>query len=168
MLLNIHVTDPVPLVGIINPVGTELGDVVTRVGADVDEFKVGDRVFAFAPEGCLATKAVLQRYHAVKLPDNLSFQDAAGVPVVFATVIHGLINVARVQKDQSVLIHAGCGGVGLSAIQIFRMVGAEMYVMVGSPEKVDYLVNTYGVPRNRILNSCNESFLEGVMRETND
>lgn len=160
-------------VGVINPVGSvqmelgiELGGVVTRVGADVDEFQVGDRVFAFAPEGCLATKAVLQRYHAAKLPDDLSFADAAGVPVVFATAIHGLVNVARVEKGQSVLVHAGCGGVGLSAIQICRMLGAEIYVTVGSPEKVEYLMSTYGIPRNRIFNSRDESFLEGVMRET--
>ncbi|KAF5490577.1 Highly reducing polyketide synthase FUM1 [Colletotrichum fructicola] len=171
--IGLNLKDVLTAMGVINPVGSvqmelgiELGGVVTRVGSDVDEFKVGDRVFAFAPEGCLATKAVLQRYHAAKLPDNLSFQDAAGVPVVFATVIHGLINIGHLQKDQSVLIHAGCGGVGLSAIQICRMIGAEIFVTVGSPDKVDYLMKTYDIPRNRIFHSRDESFLDGVMRET--
>ncbi|KAJ0308573.1 hypothetical protein Brms1b_009450 [Colletotrichum noveboracense] len=171
--IGLNLKDVLTAMGVINPVGSvqmelgiELGGIVTRVGSDVDEFKIGDRVFAFAPEGCLVTKAVLQRYHAAKLPDNLSFQDAAGVPVVFATVIHGLIKIGHLQKDQSVLIHAGCGGVGLSAIQICRMIGAEIFVTVGSPDKVDYLMNTYGIPRNRIFHSRDESFLDGVMRET--
>ncbi|KAH7115402.1 hypothetical protein B0J13DRAFT_654214, partial [Dactylonectria estremocensis] len=171
--IGLNLKDVLTAMGVINPVGSvqmelgiELGGIITRVGSDVDEFEVGDRVFAFAPEGCLATKAILQRYHAAKLPDNLSFQDAAGIPVVFATVIHGLINVGRLQKDQSVLIHASCGGVGLSAIKICRMIGAEMFVTVGSQDKVDYLMKTYGIPRNRIFNSRDESFLEGIMKET--
>jgi NADPH:quinone reductase-like Zn-dependent oxidoreductase len=98
----------------------------------------------------------------------MSHEDAATVPVVFATVIQCLLNIGRVEKGQSVLIHAACGGVGMAAIQVCKMVAAEIYATVGSEEKVEYLINNFGIPRNRIFNSRNDTFVEGVMRETQD
>ncbi len=67
---------------------------------------------------------------------------------------------------QSLLIHSACGGVGIAAIQLAQMVGAEIYTTVGTEEKVRYLTDTFGIPPNRIFNSRDESFVEGVMRET--
>ncbi len=67
---------------------------------------------------------------------------------------------------QTILIHSACGGVGLAAIQLAQMVGAEIYATVGSDEKVDYLVKTFHLPRNRIFNSRNASFVDGLMGET--
>jgi NADPH:quinone reductase-like Zn-dependent oxidoreductase len=64
------------------------------------------------------------------------------------------------------LIHSACGGVGLSAIQISRLIGAEIFATVGSEEKVQYLVDTFGIPRNRIFNSRDSSFKQGVLKET--
>ena len=55
---------------------------------------------------------------------------------------------------------------GIAAIQLARMAGATIYATVGSEEKVQYLMETYGLPRNRIFNSHDSSFVEGVMRET--
>lgn len=68
---------------------------------------------------------------------------------------------------QTVLIHSACGGVGLAAIQVARMLEAELYVTVGNEEKVRYLMDNYNIPRNRIFQSRDKSFVEGVMRETN-
>jgi acyl carrier protein len=68
---------------------------------------------------------------------------------------------------QNVLIHSACGGVGLAAIQVARMLEAELYVTVGSEEKVKYLMDNYNIPRNRIFHSRDNSFVDGVMRETN-
>lgn len=64
------------------------------------------------------------------------------------------------------LIHSGAGGVGLAAIQVARMLGAEIYTTVGSKKKVQYLMDTFGIPRNRILNSRNTSFVGDLLRET--
>jgi NADPH:quinone reductase-like Zn-dependent oxidoreductase len=96
----------------------------------------------------------------------MTFTDAATVTCVFATVIQGLLQVGRLGRGMSVLIHSACGGVGLAAIQVARMVGAEIFVTVGAQEKVDFLVQEFGLPRNRIFNSRNESFYDDVMRET--
>jgi NAD(P)-dependent dehydrogenase (short-subunit alcohol dehydrogenase family) len=67
---------------------------------------------------------------------------------------------------QSVLIHSACGGVGIAAIQICRMVGAEIYATVGNEEKVQYLTETFGITRDRIFDSRSISFRSGVMQAT--
>ena len=64
------------------------------------------------------------------------------------------------------LIHSACGGVGLAAIQISKMVGASIFVTVGNEEKVNYLIDTFDIPRNKIFNSRDSSFVDGIMRET--
>lgn len=65
------------------------------------------------------------------------------------------------------MIHSACGGVGIAAINLAQMVGAEIYATVSNEDKVKLLTETYGIPRNRIFNSRDTSFYEGVMRETN-
>lgn len=67
---------------------------------------------------------------------------------------------------QSALVHSACGGVGLAAVQICQMLGAELYVTVGNDEKVQFLMENFNIPRNRIFNSRDLSFVDGVMRET--
>jgi NADPH:quinone reductase-like Zn-dependent oxidoreductase len=64
------------------------------------------------------------------------------------------------------LIHSACGGVGISAIQIARHLGAKIYATVGTEDKVQYLMDTFGLERNCIFNSRDASFLQDVMRET--
>jgi len=67
---------------------------------------------------------------------------------------------------QSVLIHSRCGGVGLAAIQIARMIGAEIYTTVSNEEKASYLTKTFGIPRNNIFHSRDSSFVDDLMRRT--
>ena len=64
------------------------------------------------------------------------------------------------------LIHSACGGIGIAAINVCRMVGAKIYATVGTQEKVDYLANTFNIPRERIFGSRDSGFLPGLMRET--
>ncbi|PVH93269.1 KR-domain-containing protein [Periconia macrospinosa] len=66
-----------------------------------------------------------------------------------------------------VLIQSACGGIGIAAIHICRMIGAEVFATVGSDEKVAYQMETFNIPQNRIFNSRDSSFLPGIMRETN-
>ncbi|KAI0970067.1 KR domain-containing protein [Xylaria arbuscula] len=89
------------------------------------------------------------------------------MPVVFATAIHSLIDIARLEKNQSVLIHSRCGGVGLAAIQISRMIGARIFTTVSNEDKVKYLMDNFDIPRSLIFNSRDPSFVTDLMRETN-
>jgi NADPH:quinone reductase-like Zn-dependent oxidoreductase len=145
--------------------GLEGAGTIKYVGSGVTDLAAGDRVLVFGA-GCFATSLVAPASLCVKIPDDLSFEDAATMPCVFATVIYSLLHVGRLEKGMSVLIHSACGGVGIAAIQICKAMEAEIFCTVGNEEKVQYLMSTFGIPRNRIFNSRDSSFLPDVMRET--
>ncbi|KAI1459633.1 hypothetical protein F4805DRAFT_48404 [Annulohypoxylon moriforme] len=147
--------------------GCDLSGVVTYIGPKVSNLCVGDRIMAVAGN-TFSTKAKVAADLCVKIPDDLGFEDAATMPLVYATAIHSLLNVGRLESGQTVLIHSACGGVGLAAIQLCRMVGAEIFATVSNEEKVTYLVDVCGIPQNRIFNSreSSDGFLSGIMRET--
>ncbi|KAI1128529.1 hypothetical protein F5Y10DRAFT_265029 [Nemania abortiva] len=149
-----------------NPtLGCEAAGVIRRVGPNAKKFRVGDRVLLLGMR-TFSTVLTLSELLCEKLPSDISFTEGASMPVVFATAIQSLINVAHLEKDQSVLIHSGCGGVGLAAIQIARMIGAQVFTTVGNEDKVRYLMENFGIPRNHIFDSRSTSFAADLMRET--
>ncbi|KAF2164140.1 hypothetical protein M409DRAFT_68050 [Zasmidium cellare ATCC 36951] len=145
--------------------GLEGAGVVRGVGSDVKAFKPGDRVVAMDHQ-MLSALVVTHENMCAKIPDSLEFLDAATMFTVFATVQQSLIKIGRLQRGESLLIHSACGGVGLAAVQIAQMIGAEIYATVGSNAKAQYLVDTFGIPRNRIFYSRDNSFVKDVYRET--
>ncbi|KAG6359884.1 hypothetical protein INS49_010937 [Diaporthe citri] len=144
--------------------GAEASGIVTRAGPNTP-FKVGDRVFgcherlfgtfARGPHHCLAPK-----------PDQLSFREAAAIPIVFMTAYIALYDYARIKTGETVLIHSAAGGLGQACIQLAQLAGAEVFATVGSLDKVDHLAQTYGIPRDHIFSSRDLSFSKGVMRMT--
>ncbi|KAJ9206236.1 hypothetical protein DTO021D3_4917 [Paecilomyces variotii] len=148
--------------------GIEAAGIVRRVGADVspDNLQVGDRVVCFCRKDAFSTYTTTLADVCVRIPDSLTFNQAGTMLIPYFTAIHSMINVGRVTKGQSVMIHSACGGVGLAAIQVAQMLEVELYVTVGNEEKVKYLMDNYNIPRNRIFNSRDKSFVDGVMRET--
>ncbi|WYZ46092.1 hypothetical protein EsH8_IX_000317 [Colletotrichum jinshuiense] len=149
----------------IGNLGLEASGVVRQTGPNAKELTPGDRVFVFGG-GCFSTGIIISEKLCVKIPESLSFEDAATMPCVFSTVIHGLLDVGRLSEGDSVLIHSACGGVGLAAIQLCKMIGAEIYCTVGSEEKVQYLESTFGISREHIFNSRDASFLPDVLNAT--
>ncbi|PGG97404.1 hypothetical protein AJ79_09216 [Helicocarpus griseus UAMH5409] len=145
--------------------GYEAAGIVRRVGPNVTKLRVGDRA-AVVGINAFATVITGREEYYEKLPDNISFVEGACIPTIFITAVYGLIDLGHLSKGQSVLIHSGAGGVGLAAIQVARMLGAEIYTTVGSEGKAQYLTDTFGIPRNRILNSRNSSFVDDLLRET--
>jgi acyl transferase domain-containing protein/NADPH:quinone reductase-like Zn-dependent oxidoreductase/acyl carrier protein len=143
--------------------GDEVGGIVVEVGAGVTHVKPGDRVFGLAVFG-LATQTIARCSDVRRIPDGLSFEEAATIPVVFMTAWHALNNVARLRKGECVLIHAGAGGVGMAAIQIAQHLGAEIIASAGSPAK-RALLQTLGV--KHIIDSRRGDFAEAVMQLTN-
>jgi NADPH:quinone reductase-like Zn-dependent oxidoreductase len=77
-------------------------------------------------QGFLANSITISADQAAKIPDSLTFEDAATMPLAFCTAIYALRNVANLQKGQTILIHSACGSVGLAAIQLSQMAGAEV------------------------------------------
>ena len=125
--------------------GLEGAGVVRRVGPKVKDFKPGNRVAAME-HNMLSTLLIANEIMCVKIPESLSFIDAATMFTVYATVQQSLITVGQLKKGESLLIHSACGGVGLAAIQIARMIGAEIYATVGPEEKAQYLVKNRNIP----------------------
>ncbi|KAL2074713.1 hypothetical protein VTL71DRAFT_8492 [Oculimacula yallundae] len=145
--------------------GYEAAGVVRRVGKNVTKLRAGDRAVVLG-SSTFSTVLTAPAILCEKLSDNISFLEGACIPTVFMTAVYGLMDLGHLSKDQSVLIHSGCGGVGLAAIQVAQMLGAEIYTTVGSESKVQYLMETCGIPRNRIFNSRSDSFVENLLRET--
>lgn len=141
--------------------------IVSKVGSKVTQLKVGDRVICLG-RGLCTTRKIVPAKNCIAASEDVSLEDAASLPIIFMTVVHSLLTLANLQEDQSVLIHSACGGVGLAAIQVSRMVGANIFVTVGSKEKADYLVNELGIPRDHIFDSRSPSFLQGVLEKTNN
>ncbi|TFF14461.1 NADP-dependent oxidoreductase [Pseudomonas sp. BCA14] len=107
--------------------GNDLAGVVVEVGAHVQRFKPGDEVYARPPEARIGTFAELiaVNENAIALkPANLDMAHAASIPLVALTAWQVLVETARLQRGQKVLIHAGSGGVGSLAIQLAKHLGA--------------------------------------------
>lgn len=123
--------------------GAECSGTITAIGPGVEGLRVGDRVAGFAL-GAMRSHFVLPASSVARIPPNLSDEDAASIPVVFLTAIHALRNLANLQPGERVLIHAATGGVGLAALQVAQLAGAEIFATAGSTQKREYL-NSLGV-----------------------
>ncbi|KAL9032542.1 MAG: hypothetical protein Q9214_007924, partial [Letrouitia sp. 1 TL-2023] len=145
--------------------GMDSSGVISRVGPEVKDLAIGDRVMCLGA-GNLASHVVTPEELCERIPDSLPFEEAATMPAAYATATAAFCNIGNLRPRQSVLIHSACGGVGMATLQLAKMTGAEIYATVGSEEKVQYLVATFGLPRNRIFNSRDASFVEDIKRET--
>jgi acyl transferase domain-containing protein len=129
-------------------IGCEAAGVISRVGSQVTDVSVGDRVTYITGldhVGCFHTFGRVDQSVVTKIPDSLSYSDAAGLPAVYVTVLYALRDVARLAKGEKVLIHAAAGGVGQAAINYAKSVGAEIFATCSTPEKrnVGYLLHIY-------------------------
>jgi NADPH2:quinone reductase len=116
--------------------GTEAAGEVEAVGSAVDHLKVGDRVaYATGPLGACAELHVLPAQHLVRLPDSISFEQAAALLLKGLTVQYLLRQTYRVEAGQTILWHAAAGGVGLIACQWARALGVQLIGTLSSPEK---------------------------------
>ena len=142
--------------------GDEVAGIIQAVGAGVTHVKPGDRVFGLAVFG-LATHSMARGGDVRIMPDGLTFEEAATLPVVFMTSWHALKTVANLKKGERILIHAGAGGVGMAAIQIAHHLGAEVIASAGSPAK-RALLEVLGVAH--VIDSRRADFAEDVMEIT--
>ena len=147
--------------------GCECAGVVKRVGEHCRSLRKGDQVCAVIT-GCMNTYARCNTQLAVKFPADLSFVEAAALLVTGSTAYNSLVEVARLQRGETVLIHAASGGTGQMAVQIAQSVGAEIFATVGFDEKKRLLMDLYGIPEDHIFYSRDSTFAQGIMRMTQD
>ncbi|MEV5123427.1 type I polyketide synthase, partial [Streptomyces decoyicus] len=128
-VLNVLGTYP----GDAGALGLEGAGVVTETGPSVVGLAPGDRVMGLFP-CAFGPVAVADERMVVRVPEGWSFAQAASVPVAFLTAYHALVELGGVQAGESVLVHAGAGGVGMAAVQLARHLGAEVFA-TASPGK---------------------------------
>ena len=116
--------------------GLECAGEVLAVGEGVTRYKTGDSVCALLSGGGYAQQVCVPAGQALPVPEGFSFEQAAAIPEVFATAYLNLFGEARLQRTETVLLHAGASGVGTAAIQLCKAFGNECYVTVGSDDKV--------------------------------
>ncbi|PQZ57079.1 MULTISPECIES: NADP-dependent oxidoreductase [Bacillus] len=137
--------------------GNDFSGVIVKVGAKVTRFKVGDEIYARPRKGKIGTFAEYIAIHeddiALK-PKNLSFEEAASIPLVGLTSYQALHDIMQLQKGQKILIHAGSGGVGTFAIQLAKIMGAT--VATTASEAGANLVKSLGA--DEIINYKTEKF----------
>ncbi|CAL8084892.1 unnamed protein product [Orchesella dallaii] len=149
----------------INTVGLDLAGVVKRVGEKVTKWKVGDRV-----SGCnvhlnaLPSHLKLHQDLLIGLSQNTTFCEAATIPAVYVTSIVCLLDIAKIRKEDVVLIHTAAGGVGLSAIEICKHVGCTIIATAGGKRKQNYL-RSLGI--QHIFHSRNTQYGDQILELTN-
>jgi len=142
--------------------GYEVAGEVETVGEGVSDWKLGDRVVAGTRFGGQAELVTVPASQALPLPDRLSFEQGAAFPVNYGTAYAALILMGSLRKGDRVLIHAAGGGVGISATQIARNVGAEIFG-TASPGKHE-AIRAQGV--DHAIDYRNQDFETEVMRIT--
>lgn len=143
--------------------GTDFAGVVTAVGPDVIDHRVGDRVGGLSADSCWATFVTCAANLAVTLPPGLPDDWAAAMPTPHATAWYGLHSLARIKPADRVLIHSGTGGVGQAAIAIARAAGAEIFATAGSAQRREALRNM-GI--ERVYDSRSTEFADLIRRDT--
>lgn len=137
--------------------GNDFSGVITKIGSKVTRFKVGDEIYARPRKNKIGTFAEYIAIHeddiALK-PKNLSFEEAASIPLVGLTSYQALHDIMQLQKGQKILIHAGSGGVGTFAIQLAKIMGAT--VTTTASEAGANLVTSLGA--DEIINYKTEKF----------
>lgn len=132
--------------------GWDLAGVISEIGSNVTKWNVGDRVFS-RPEttrfGTYAEYTAVDEHLLAKLPDSISYEEAAAVPLAGLTAWQALFTHGDLKEGETVLIHAGAGGVGIYAIQLAKNAGAhvittaseknhELLYSLGADQVIDY------------------------------
>ena len=117
--------------------GSELAGIVRAVGEGVEDFAPEDQVYGGVPLGAFAERAVVPGLMLRSLPRGMSFEEAAGLPIVYPTSYVGLVQRTSLQPGETLLVHAAAGGVGIAAVQIGKALGAHVIATAGGSKKLE-------------------------------
>lgn len=126
-----------PPPGASDVLGLECSGVISAVGPGVDGWAVGDEVCALLTGGGYAEKVVVPAGQVMPVPDGLDLVTAGALPEVACTVWSNVFMTAGLQRDETLLVHGGAGGIGTFAIQLAHALGARILTTAGSREKLD-------------------------------
>jgi len=143
--------------------GFECAGKVTAVGEGVKNFKIGDNVLGLCTP-CFLEYVTRPIHSLAKLPQGISFEEAATLPMPYMTAYYSLVKKADLQKGERVLIHSAAGGVGLAAVKVAQWIGAEIFATAGTEKKREYL-GSLGI--SHVMDSRSLDFADQVKEITN-
>ncbi|CAL8112503.1 unnamed protein product [Orchesella dallaii] len=159
------VLKPIPLFDDMNCIGLDFSGVVTQIGSHVRKVKPGDFVICpnFDKNLALPSHVKVSQSFVMHLPEEMTFCEGATIPAAFMTGFYCLYDLGRLKKDDTLLIHAASGGVGLAAIRLAKAVNANIVATAGSDRKRAYL-RSIGIVH--VFNSRTTEFSEKILELT--
>ncbi len=122
--------------------GNEASGTVSAIGDGVTKFSVGDKVIITPTGGAFAGKCLIEQDLAMPLPAGMNFEQGAGFAITYGTSYHALKQCAKLQAGETLLVLGAAGGVGTTAVQIGKAMGARVIAAASTDEKVDFARST--------------------------
>ena len=117
--------------------GLEVAGVIVARGPDVTQWQIGDQVCALTPGGAYAEYCATPAAHCLRIPKGLTMLQAAAIPETYFTVWSNLFDMGHLKSNETILIHGGSSGIGVTAIQFAKAFGAKVITTVGSSKKAE-------------------------------
>jgi putative PIG3 family NAD(P)H quinone oxidoreductase len=143
--------------------GLEVSGVIVDKASDVSEWQIGDRVCALTPGGGYAEYCAAPAVHCLPIPDGLSMLQAAALPENYFTVWTNVFERGELKQGETLLVHGGSSGIGLTAIQLAKEFGATVFTTVGNAEKAEFCKK---MGADLVIDYHSSDFVEAVMRHT--
>ena len=143
--------------------GLEASGIVAAVGSAVRDFKVGDRVCALLQGGGYAEYCTADEGQVLPVPGSLGMIEAASLPEAFFTVWSNVFGFGRLQPGETLLVHGGSSGIGVTAIQLAKALGHTVFTTAGSDEKCRFCEQ---LGAKRAINYKTEDFVAAIAEET--
>ncbi|MEH6591146.1 MAG: NADPH:quinone oxidoreductase family protein [Halioglobus sp.] len=143
--------------------GGECSGVVSAVGANVTRFKVGDNVLSMGGAGAFCEQIAVNEYGTFPMPEGLSFEQAAGISITYFTSYYALKQRANLQAGETMLVMGAAGGVGTTAIELGKLMGAKVIAAASSAEKLE-LCKSLGA--DEVINYSEENLKDRIKELT--
>ncbi len=143
--------------------GLEIAGTVAAIGDQVTRWKIGDKICALVTGGGYAEYCNVPEGQCMPVPGNLSFVEAASLPETFFTVWSNVFDRGKLQPGESLLVHGGSSGIGVTAIQMATTLGSKVYITAGSDEKCKFC-EELGAAKG--INYRTEDFAEAIKQLT--
>jgi len=144
--------------------GLEIAGIIAAIGDKVTRWKVGDKICALVTGGGYAEYCNVPEGQCLPVPGNLSFAEAASLPETFFTVWSNVFDRGKLQPGESLLVHGGSSGIGVTAIQMATALGSTVYVTAGSDEKCKFCEE---LGASKAINYRTENFSNIILQLTN-
>lgn len=144
--------------------GLEMAGEIIQLGEAVSDWKIGDKVCGLLAGGGYAEYVCIHEKMALPIPKHFSFEKAAAIPEAFLTAYQALFLLAKLQPNEKILIHAGASGVGTAAIQLAKLINADIFITASQPKHI--LCQELGA--NHTIDYKNENFETYIRENSND